>query len=164
MITLRPMRPEKEDYLLMQRWFMEPGLQKWVWCDAPGEGVVPLSRIAEKYGSRALHPTDVFPYFIECQGRPIGFIQYYLSDAASIGLDMWIGEAEYRGRGLGTQALWQMTRLIAQKHPEMSRLFIDPHPENGAAIRCYEKAGFRIAGEMMDDGEKCLLMEMQLDR
>ena len=53
MIALRPMRPEKGDYLLMQRWFMEPGLQKWVWCDTPGEGKVPLARIAEKYGARA---------------------------------------------------------------------------------------------------------------
>jgi len=159
-ISLRPMRPEKGDYLLMQRWFMEPGLQKWVWCDTPGEGKVPLARIAEKYGARAKNPTHVFPYFIQWQGRPIGFIQYYLHDAASIGLDMWIGEAACRGQGLGTQALSQMTRLIAGKHPGVSRLFIDPHPENGAAIRCYEKAGFRITGEMMDDGEKCLLMEM----
>jgi len=51
MITLRLMEDTMEDYVAMRNWFLEPELQKWVWCDEVGE-VPSLERIIEKYGSR----------------------------------------------------------------------------------------------------------------
>ena len=61
MITLRPMQATQADYLHMQRWFHEPELQQWVWCDEKGGKDVPLERVIEKYGERIKHPKDVFP-------------------------------------------------------------------------------------------------------
>lgn len=84
MITLRPMRAAMEDYQYMQAWFAEPELQQWVWCDEKGEPPVSLERIAEKYGTRAQNPTDVFPCFILHAGEPIGFIQYCLHTEEAI--------------------------------------------------------------------------------
>ena len=40
-----------EDYGAMRNWFLEPELQKWVWCDEVGE-VSSLEGIIKKYGSR----------------------------------------------------------------------------------------------------------------
>lgn len=164
MIALRPMRAAVEDYLHMQAWFAEPELQQWVWCDEKGEPPVPLSRIAEKYGSRAANPTDVFPCFILLDGEPVGFIQYYLHTAEAIGLDMWIGVPGARNRGFGAEPLRRMVELIRRKHPGVKEVFIDPEKENLRAIRCYEKAGFKPDHACIDEeGAACLLMKNRFE-
>lgn len=99
MISLRLMEDTMEDYKALQSWFHEPELQEFVWCDEKGEPPVSLERIIEKYGERVKHPKDVLPYFILRDGEAIGFIQYYLQDALTIGLDMWIGQVADRSRG-----------------------------------------------------------------
>ena len=165
MITLRPMQAAPEDYRYMQRWFAEPELQQWVWCDEKGEGPVSLERIAEKYGARAKRPTDVFPYFILCDGSPIGFIQYYLHSAGAVGLDMWIGVPGARSCGYGSEALRQMVVLIRWRHPGVREVFIDPERGNLRAIRCYEKAGFQPEGEYADENDAvCLMMKIHFDK
>lgn len=161
MISLRLMEDTMEDYIAMRNWFLEPELQEWVWCDEKGESDVPLERIIEKYGSRIKNPTDVFPYFILRDKEPIGFIQYYIQDRTTIGLDMWIGILQERNNGYGTEALKQMVQLIHRKHPHVKEVFIDPEPENQRAVKCYQKAGFKYYGEMIDDdGDKCLLLKI----
>lgn len=164
MITLRPMEDTMDDYTAMRSWFLEPELQRWVWCDEKGEKDVPLERIIEKYGSRIRHPEDVFPYFILLAGRPIGFIQYYFANETTIGLDLWLGTPQVRSKGYGSEALRQMVELIRRKHPAVRELFIDPEAANLRAIRCYRKAGFRDAGLITDEeGSECLLMKICFD-
>lgn len=158
MISLRLMQDTMDDYIAMRNWFLEPELQKWVWCDEKGEPPVPLERVIEKYGPRIKNPTDVFPYFILRDNRPIGFIQYYIQDEETIGLDMWIGAVKERNSGHGTDALKQMVNIIHQKHPHVKELFIDPEVDNLRAIKCYRKAGFQCVGEITDEeGDTCLL-------
>ena len=158
MISLRLMEDTMEDYIAMRNWFLEPELQEWVWCDEKGEPPVSIERIIEKYGSRVKNPTDVFPYFILKDNEPIGFIQYYIHNETSIGLDMWIGVLKERNNGYGTEALKQMVQIIHQKHPDVKELFIDPDVENARAIKCYQNAGFQNVGEIVDaEGNRCLL-------
>lgn len=162
MITLRLMEDTMADYVAMREWFLEPELQQWVWCDEKGEPPVSLERVIEKYGQRVKHPRDVFPYFILRDGEPIGFIQYYVKDAQTIGLDMWIGTVQERGRGYGSEALRQMVNIIHEKHPEAQELFIDPEKANHRAVRCYEKAGFQTTGEFTgEENALCLMMTLR---
>ena len=162
MITLRLMEDTIADYTAMREWFLEPELQQWVWCDEKGEPPVSLERIIEKYGERVKHPQDVFPYFILRDSEPIGFIQYYVKDAQTIGLDMWIGTVQERGRGYGSEALRQMVSIIHKKHPEVQEIFIDPEKANRRAVRCYEKAGFQIAHEFLgEENALCLMMTLR---
>ncbi len=164
MITLRPMEATRADYQAMQDWFAEPELKRFVWCDEKGEGLVPLERIEEKYGGRVKAQKDVFPYFILNDGAPIGFIQYYLQGDDAIGLDMWIGVKGERSRGHGSEALKQMVALIHEKHPDVRTLFIDPEVENKRAVRCYEKGGFQITEEFLDEeGNPCYMMKIQFE-
>ena len=163
MISLRLMEDTMEDYTAMRQWFLEPELQEWVWCDAKGEPPVSLERVIEKYGPRVKNPTDVFPYFILRDGAPIGFIQYYIQDEATIGLDMWIGVLHERNHGYGTEALAQMVRLIHEKHPGVKEVFIDPEEANVRAVKCYQKAGFRVSDEIVVDGCRCLLLKIRFD-
>lgn len=159
-VSLRPMEDTFEDYIALRDWFHEPELCEWVWCDEKGEPPVTLERVMEKYRPRVVAPVDVFPYFILLDGKPIGFIQYYLHGEEAAGIDMWIGSPVNRGKGSGTEALQQMVRLIHERHPRLGEVFIDPDPENVRAVRCYEKAGFRTVGTVMDDGAECLLMKI----
>lgn len=161
MVSLRLMEDTMEDYVAMRNWFLEPELQEWVWCDEKGEPPVPLERVIEKYGFRIKNPTDVFPYFILRDGDPIGFIQYYMKNKETIGLDMWIGVLDERNHGYGSEALEQMVELIHQKYPEVKEIFIDPEVENKRAVRCYQKAGFKNFGTFMDEeGDPCLLLKV----
>ena len=164
MITIRLMEDTMEDYTAMRSWFLEPELKQWVWCDEKDETDVPLERIIEKYGSRVNSLTDVFPYFILRDGESIGFIQYYIHDVQTIGLDMWIGTVQERSHGYGSEALRQMVALIHEKHPQVKELFIDPEVDNIRAIKCYQKAGFQPVEEIIDDeGDKCLLMKIYFE-
>lgn len=161
MISLRLMEDTLADYRALQSWFHDPELQEFVWCDKKGEPPVSLERIIEKYGERVKHPKDVFPYFILLDGTPIGFIQYYLQDVHTIGLDMWIGQAANRGKGYGSEGLRQMVEIIRCRHPQVKTLFIDPEVENRRAVRCYAKAGFVPQGEFLDEeGDPCLMMKI----
>lgn len=160
MITLRLMEDTIDDYTLMRDWFLEPELQEWVWCDKKGEPPVSLEHVMEKYGPRVKTPTDVFPYFILNDGVPIGFIQYYIQNDTSIGLDMWIGVWSERNHGYGTDALKQMIQLIRQQHPHTKEIFIDPEVSNKRAIKCYQKAGFIPFNEIEVDGSPRLLLKV----
>ena len=159
-VSLRPMADTTADYAALQRWFHEPELQEWVWCDEKGEPPVSLERVREKYGPRVTHPTDVFPWFILRDGQPIGFIQYYFQQADRVGLAMWIGEKAARNHGFGAEALRQMVQIIHRQHPEVRTLFIDPETGNLRAIHCYQRAGFQPVTEVLDEtGARCLLLE-----
>lgn len=59
-------------------------------------------------------------------------------------VDIFVGD-EHAGRGIGTEAMRQMTRLLIEQHG-YHRIILDPAVENAAAIRSYEKAGFRAVG------------------
>ncbi len=94
-------------------------------------------------------------------GEPIGFIQYYIQDEITIGLDMWIGILKGRNNGYGASALKQMVQLIHKKHPHVKELFIDPEVENKRAVRCYQNAGFKNFGTIIDEeGDPCLLLKI----
>jgi aminoglycoside 6'-N-acetyltransferase len=123
-------------------------------------------------------PEDGFPWTddpdstrlaIEVDGAVAGMIQFseerepkYRHAAIDVFLDPAL-----RGRGLGTEAVRQVVRhLIGELGHH--RITIDPAVANAAAIRAYEKVGFRRVGVMRQyerdvDGEgwhDSLLMEL----
>ena len=61
------------------------------------------------------------------------------------------------GQGLGTQ----MVRLLVSElfaDPRVTRVQVDPSPDNARAIRCYEKAGFRRVRQIVTPDGPALLM------
>jgi aminoglycoside 6'-N-acetyltransferase len=86
---------------------------------------------------------------IEVDGAVAGLIQFSEElepKYRHAGIDLFLDPALH-GRGLGTEAVRRVVRhLIGDRGHH--RITIDPATANTAAIRAYEKAGFRRVGVM----------------
>lgn len=115
-----------------------------------------------------LNATDMVVYTIEADGEVVGSIQYHeepAPDYRHAGLDLFIS-AKRHGQGLGSDAVRTVARHLVHDRGH-HRLVIDPQVTNEAAIRCYERVGFRKVGLMRSyergpDGEwhDCLMLEL----
>jgi aminoglycoside 6'-N-acetyltransferase len=125
-------------------------------------------------------PDDEFPWdepestrlTVELDGAIVGLVQFWEETEPKYrhaGIDLFLDPAVH-GRGVGTEAV---RRVVAHLIDERGhhRITIDPAADNAAAIRAYEKAGFRRVGvtrrsERDADGEGWhdgLLMELLAD-
>jgi RimJ/RimL family protein N-acetyltransferase len=71
--------------------------------------------------------------------------------------DVLIGEVDHLRKGLGIQIV-QTIKSLLFTNVSIRRIICDPHPDNIAAIRCYEKAGFKQIGLRVVHGGEVLLM------
>lgn len=106
---------------------------------------------------------------IEVDGAVAGMIQYWEElepKYRHAGIDLFIDPALH-GHGYGTEAVRRVVELLIEERGH-HRVTIDPATANVAAIRAYEKVGFRRVGIMREherdaDGEgwhDSLLMEL----
>ncbi len=129
-----------------------------------------LGSIQEKYSSYVKgHKLDngvskpIKACIICDAGKPIGYIQIYNAydfPALVRGLsglpkklgafDILIGDKEYLGQNIGSKTI---TKFFNQYAHQYSHMFVDPDPRNTAAIKCYEKAGFKRLFEQQDPTE-----------
>ncbi len=146
----------ENDFSILLEWLLKPHVKEW-WDD--GEDT--LEKVAENYVEEGNLERFLLIEETEKAEKPIGFFQYYLLDDDSIGIDQFIGEADYINRGVGTKAVKLFIELILQKH-KPKRIILDPLPENKRAIRCYEKAGFRhYETKRGTDGNLAFMMEFK---
>lgn len=126
-------------------------------------------------------PDDGFPWSddpdcerlaIVLDGRVVGMIQFEEEPTPRYrhaSIDLFLDPAEH-GRGLGTEAVGRVARLLIDERGH-HRITIDPATSNAAAIRAYEKVGFKRVGVMRAyerdaDGpgwHDALLMELLAD-
>lgn len=107
-------------------------------------------------------------FVIEAEGEVVGAIQYGEEEDPMYrhaGIDLFLSTARH-GQGLGAEAIRVLARHLIDERGH-HRLTIDPAVDNVAAIRAYEKVGFRAVGVMRSyergpDGtwHDGLLMEM----
>lgn len=138
------------DLPLIHRWLHTPHVARWWYEDlgTPEE----VSRRYTAYIEDGAEPVE--PYLILCGDRPVGYIQSYrvaddeeyerLVDIPdSVGIDVFIGEEELLYRGFGPFLIRRFLRDFVFADETVEVCIIDPEPGNGAAIRAYEKVGFR---------------------
>jgi aminoglycoside 6'-N-acetyltransferase len=137
-VVLRPLQPD--DVARVAEIQAEPGVLRW-W-GAPDEAE--LRRQAE---GRA----EEKAFAIESEGELVGLIQYYEENEVAFrhaGIDLFLTERQ-QGRGLGADAVRALARHLIEERGH-HRLTIDPAADNEAAIRAYEKVGFRPVGLMRE--------------
>jgi RimJ/RimL family protein N-acetyltransferase len=146
-------------------WLRRPHVERW-W---PGE--------AETYEQVVAHylpaiegsdPSD--NYLIVVDERPIGMIQTYLvvdyPEWESIlhlgpgvaGVDLFIGEEDAVGRGLGTQILRAFIAEVVFGRAGTHAVVAGIEPENERSLRAFEKVGFRFAFDYEEEGRPHTLL------
>jgi RimJ/RimL family protein N-acetyltransferase/SAM-dependent methyltransferase len=115
--------------------------------------------------------SDEKTFVVETDGEVIGAIQYEEEEDPMYrraGIDIFVTTPRH-GQGFGSEAVRVLARYLIEERGH-HRLTIDPAADNEAAIRAYEKVGFRPVGVMRSyergpDGtwHDGLLMEMLAD-
>jgi aminoglycoside 6'-N-acetyltransferase len=88
---------------------------------------------------------------IVLDGRIAGLIEYWEESTPRYRhatVDVFLDPAVH-GRGLGTEAVRRVVRHLIERHGH-HRITIDPAADNAAAIRAYEKVGFRPVGVLRE--------------
>lgn len=90
-------------------------------------------------------------FVVEVDGEVVGAIQYGEEEDPMYrhaSMDIFLATAHH-GRGFGAEAIRLLARHLFEERGH-HRLTIDPAADNIAAIRVYEKVGFRPVGIMRD--------------
>ena len=96
-----------------------------------------LEKITAKYSQ----PRSAQGYVIEIGENPLGYIQVYPISTQQVGLDFYVGEPTFLKKGFGTLILEEFLKRYVD--PYFETCLVDPDANNLAAIRTYEKVGFR---------------------
>lgn len=154
-ILIRKMEDCPEDFNLFLRWMTDPATMKY-WQGMTERYT--YGRVAAEY--REQEREGITQCILEYDGAPIGFCQFCVLNAAYFevpeelyarfagekdlvyGIDIFLGEAPYRNRGIGTDCLRALMRALFDDF-RADLLLIDPKVHNARAIRCYQKCGFQ---------------------
>lgn len=102
-------------------------------------------------------PDERFPWdepastrlVIELDGMLVGLIQFWEEPEPKYrhaGIDLFLDPALH-GRGIGTESVRRVARMLFEERAH-HRITIDPAVDNVAAVKAYEKVGFRAVGVM----------------
>ncbi|MGH3486059.1 MAG: GNAT family N-acetyltransferase, partial [Nocardioidaceae bacterium] len=98
---------------------------------------------------RDLDDPELQTYAIVLDDRIVGAIQWSAEtepDYRHAQIDIYL-DPSVHGEGIGSDAVRTLARHLVDDHGH-HRIVIDPAADNPAAIRCYEKVGFRPVGIM----------------
>jgi aminoglycoside 6'-N-acetyltransferase len=166
-ITFEPLN--ESHFPLMLKWLESPHIKRWWDQDV----VYTLDLVKEKYmsyvkGYKQVSGSNkpIRAYIINVAQTPVGYIQIYnaydfarskplLGLPENLGaFDIFIGEKEYLGKGIGSRAISEFFSIYNGGY---SHIFADPDSNNVAAIKSYEKAGFKKLAEQKDVGEMWMI-------
>jgi aminoglycoside 6'-N-acetyltransferase len=140
--------PVREDAMpLLTRWLSDPRVFEFYMSanDPRSEAAVRDEFFAEDYVER---------FIVQWSGEWIGYLQFYEVEPESreaygvdkeepaYGMDQFIGDPRLWDRGIGSALVRQTAEYLVRERGA-SRVFLDPHVDNGRAVRAYERAGFR---------------------
>lgn len=164
------MRDQDDDYRLMVEWRNRPHVHEWWEPDVPRWDI---DLVRKEYRSDTNPGAATVAAFIERAGHPVGFIQFYRwasyadearevgipFDERTWGIDIFIGDRDETGRGLGPKALDVLCRHL-ENVEGASAIALTVDVTNDVALRCYRKAGFEQVRKVLDldtrNGERVL--------
>ena len=160
---------EEIDFELLYKWLNTDFVKKWYY-----QQDWTYDEIVKKYTPYILKQKPTESFIILCDGKKIGYIQTYLlkdypeynmlvqAGDDSAGIDLLIGEKEYIHKGLGPKIIKKFIQSIVFCKKSINKCVIGPEPKNVAAIRAYEKSGFKYVKtiKIPDEKEPEYIMEI----
>jgi RimJ/RimL family protein N-acetyltransferase len=166
--TFRPL--SHADLPLLYEWLQRAHVAQW-WEEARS-----LEYVQSTYGAD-IHSEVVRPLLACLDREPVGYAHVYRvmgadpewwteeTDPGARGIDQFLANERQLGQGLGTALVRQLVTRIFAEDPAATKVQTDPAPDNGRAIRAYEKAGFRrIRDVTTPDGPAVLMVVRRGDR
>lgn len=173
-MTISFERLQESHFPQLLRWLEKPHVKKWWDQDV----AYTIDLVREKYSSyikgyklEGENQKSIHAFIIYNNQRAVGYIQIYnaydfprrkpLSDLpAKLGaIDIFIGEKDLLGRGLGSVAISDFLKLDETR--QYCHIFVDPDSKNIAAIKCYEKVGFKRVALHKDSGEVWMILNLR---
>jgi aminoglycoside 6'-N-acetyltransferase len=157
-IDFRPLA--QNDLPQLHIWLNTDFVLKWF-----GKKPTPLNDVIEKYDPYITGEKPTSAYIIVIGGIDTGYIQTYLisdypdynayvgADEHSAGVDLFIGHRDYIHKGYGASIMTAFLKDYVFSKSQVARCIIGPEPKNTAAIRMYEKTGFRWYKTIQVPGE-----------
>jgi aminoglycoside 6'-N-acetyltransferase len=156
-LSFRPMAAA--DFPLMTRWLAAPHVKAF-YQPAP----ISLDEVTARYGPRldAAWPTRC--HIALSRGRPFGYLQCYRNAdwadwsqttgvEGGVSIDLYIGDADFVGRGFGRAMLAGYVRDVAfPQFPDERLCYIAHAVDNANALACSQAVGFRFARTFDEDG------------
>ena len=164
MISFRPL--QAEDIPMLHDWLARPHVSQW-WGEPES-----LADVEAHYRTMITPESMTRVYIASFAGQPTGFIQCYVvkdsgvgwweqeTDPGARGIDQFLANAEQMGRGLGSAMVRTFVDDLLHD-PSITRVQVDPAPDNVRAIRTYERAGFVTQREVTTPDGRALLMVRQ---
>jgi aminoglycoside 6'-N-acetyltransferase len=118
----------------------------------------------------AIDPGWRWVHIAEEDNRPVGIVQvidpreeesHYWGDIEPglRAIDIWIGEEDDLGRGVGTQMM-RLTHEICFSDADVAAIVIDPLERNIRARQFYERLGYRAVGPRRFGSDECIVYRL----
>ncbi len=162
-IAVRKMNNDQNDKTLLLKWLTNPKLTELAWGeDAPWD----IQKIEENFFEEDDNINKV-ACIIEYENREIGYIQYYTLDENSYrfnskvpyekfvdgyGMDLFIGDHELWGKGIGTDVIKAMAGYLTNTLGAKV-VCADPEENNKRSVQSFTKAGFSSMGKIQNYDE-----------
>ena len=174
-MDIRFRRLRADDLPQLHAWLNEPHVRAWYGRDEPSD----LDHVVSEYMPLVDGSDPAEAHVILDGDRPVGYVQTYRIDdhpayAAAVaidepaaGLDLFLGDPAYVHRGVGPLVIRALLREIVfapRGGRDVASCIIGPEPANAAAIRAYEKAGFRYLKTIQVPGEPTMERLMRIAR
>lgn len=147
--------------------------------ELPAEGLL-LEAVSRDFGGHVDGRGAIAAFVVAYHGVPIGYVQgwrggdfpdyarYFVDDpaqaATTASFDLFVGDIEYVGGGLGPLIIGAFLREIVFGASDATGVVIKPDPGNTGAIRAYEKAGFRHLRTVQPPGRPKPSYLMRIER
>lgn len=145
-----------DHFPLLYKWINTPHVYRW-WGENQAWSIEDIENKYSTYVNRyklvdhQIKP--IFPYIIQCKERYIGYIQHYNvhdfikePDIVNLpkltnGFDLYIGEKDYIGKGVGQKTIEKFIHIHIREHSVAYFASLDKR--NTTAIECLKRLGFQ---------------------
>ncbi|MCZ2527394.1 GNAT family N-acetyltransferase [Streptomyces sp. NPDC059506] len=149
--TLRPVDPAA-DLGTVHAWMNDPEVARF-W-----EMAHPPDRIGD-YLREQIASAHSTPWIGCIDGEPMSYWELYRADLDPLarhytarprdaGVHLLLGPSRFRGRGLGARLLRIVSDRQLAADPYAQRVVAEPDVRNVRSVRAFERAGFRMAGQL----------------